>query len=219
MALLCTFQIYAQKTQQQILEQKQNILKDPKVTQVQFDHERQTPAFISLKKAQQTYANGQAKPVLDNYLNVRQGIDDLVISREVKLTGDISVLEFHQYYKGIKVEHARYTAYTKAGNILFFNGAWYDVPGSLPTAAKLSKEEALTRAKGSTKARKYAWEHVDELIAKEKNSAAKTALQKEREEYLPKGELVVIKDHAKDGVAQMRLAYKYNIYAVEPISR
>jgi hypothetical protein len=104
---LCT------KTQQQILEQKQNILKDPKVTQVQFDHERQTPAFISLKKAQQTYANGQAKPVLDNYLNVRQGIDDLVISREVKLTGDISVLEFHQYYKGIKVEHARYTAYTK----------------------------------------------------------------------------------------------------------
>jgi Zn-dependent metalloprotease len=102
---------------------------------------------------------------------------------------------------------------------LFFNGAWYDVPGSLPTAAKLSKEEALTRAKGSAKARKYAWEHVDELIAKEKNSAAKTALQKEREEYLPKGELVVIKDYAKDGVAQMRLAYKYNIYAVEPISR
>jgi Zn-dependent metalloprotease len=210
---------YAQRTPQQIQEQKQNILKDPNITQVRFDEERQTPAFISLKSSRQTYSKAQAQFALTNILNVRQGIDGLVPAREVKLANNMSVVEFHQYYKGIKVEHARYTALAKGDQILVFNGAWYDVPASLATSAKISKGAALERAKGSTNARKYAWEQVQELIAKEKNATMKAALQKELQDIAPEGELVVVKDYTKNGVAQMRLAYKYNIYAVEPLSR
>ncbi|HEU4903727.1 MAG TPA: M4 family metallopeptidase, partial [Flavisolibacter sp.] len=224
MLILCAssfflIQAEAQKTPQQIQEQKQIILRDPKVAQVQFSDERQTPAFISLTASQQAYSKDQAKLALDNMLNVRYGIDNLVPSREVKLSNDVSVMEFHQYYKGIKVEHARYTAFTKGGKVIFFNGAWYDVPSTLPTAARLSKAEALEKAKGSTRARKYAWEEVEERIANEKNPAAKAALQAALPEFSPGGELVIMKDHSKPGVAEMRLAYKYNIYAVEPLSR
>ncbi|MDQ3277830.1 MAG: M4 family metallopeptidase, partial [Bacteroidota bacterium] len=216
---LCHFHASAQKTPQQVQEQKQNILKDPNVATVQFSEERQTPAFITLHSSQRTYAKAQAKVALNNYLNVRYGIDDLVPAREVKLSNDVSVVEFHQYYKGIKVEHSRYTAFTKGGNIQFMNGSWYDVPSGLVTTPKLSKEAALTKAKGSSNARKYAWENVQELIAREKNPTTKAALQKELQEYLPAGELVIMKDHFSPGVARMRLAYKYNIYAVEPLSR
>jgi Zn-dependent metalloprotease len=217
--LIYTLPTKAQKTPDQIQAQKQQILKDSKVTGVQFDQERQTPSFISLKATQQTYSGDQSRFVLTNYLNIRNGVDDLVSSREVKLANTFSVVEYHQYYKGIKVEHARYTAFLKGGQVLFFNGAWYDVPATLPTNAKLSKSEALQKAKSSTNARKYAWEHVAELMAKEKNTIARASLQKELDEYTPKGELVIIKDYKKPGVAQMRLAYKYNIYAVEPLSR
>jgi len=209
----------AQKSPQQIQEQKQKILSDPKVSNVQFDEERQTPAFISLTSSGQPYSKAQAQLALKNHLNVRYGLDELMPAREVKMSNNVSVIEFHQYFKGIKVEHSRYTAFVKGDDVLFFNGAWYDVPVSMPTSAKINKATAFTKAKGSTNARKYAWEHLEELIAKEKNPALKTAMQKELEEYKPEGELVIVKDYTKSGVAQMRLAYKYNIYAFEPLSR
>jgi Zn-dependent metalloprotease len=77
----------------------------------------------------------------------------------------------------------------------------------------------LNRAKGKVNAKKYAWESVEEAIAKTKELGTKAALAVELNEYAPKGELVIVKDFTKDGVAEMHLAYKFNIYAFEPISR
>jgi len=219
LTLTYALQTTAQKTPHQIAEQRQKILTDPRVSAVQFNEERQTPSLITLKSAQQAYSKAQAPLVLNNYLNLRPGIDELRARREVIVTSTLSVIEFNQYYKGIRVEHSRYTGLVKNDQVLLFNGSWFEVPANLPLTPKISKAEGLNRAKGSTNARKYAWEQVEELISKERNAATKAALQKELEEYLPTPELVIVEDHSASGVAKMRLAYKYNIYAVEPLSR
>ncbi len=139
--------------------------------------------------------------------------------RIVSTPGGFEVLEFHQYFKGLRVEHSRYTAFVRHGNIHFFNGSFYDVPSTLAVTASLTEKAGLEKAKGRINAKKYAWEHVSELMNKSSQQAVKAALAKELNEYLPNGELVVIENHSKDGIAEMRLAYKYNIYSFEPLSR
>jgi len=220
LSLLCAtslaFATYAQRTPDAA---RQHVLSDPKVASTTISEERLTPSFIAVKANGNGYSKSQARLALANFVGTRAGIDDLVAKREVRLYGNMEVLEFHQYYKGIKVEHSRYTALVKNGEVLFYNGAFYNVPASLPTSARLTEAEALNRAKGRINARKYAWEDLEQKIKQEKNLGAKAALAIELNEYLPQGELVVVKDFNKKGVAEMRLAYKFNLYAFEPLSR
>ena len=220
LTLLCATSMalasYAQRTPDAA---RQHILQDPKAVAASISEERGTPSFIAVKANGAGYSKSQARSALANYVGIRSGIDDLVAKREIRLFGDKEVLEFHQYYKGIKVEHSRFTALVSNGEVLFFNGAFYNVPASLPTQGRLSKSEALNRAKGRVNAKKYAWELMEEKIRQEKNLGAKAVLAIELSEYQPEGELVVVKDFNKQGIAEMRLAYKFNIYAFEPLSR
>lgn len=194
------------------------VLSDPKVASVLISPERETPATIVLKKGQ-SYGKDQAVSALSNYLSVRNGVDELRPYKTNKISSDLEVIEFQQYYKGIKVDRAGYKALVKAGAVQFFNGSWFAVPASLVTKPSLPEAGALGKAKARIGARKYAWEEVQEKLAKTTNAVTKAGLQKELEEYSPKGELVVINDFTKKGVASPRLAYKFNIYAAEPISR
>lgn len=207
----------AQRTPEYAEEQKERILSHDKVTSVIVSKERLTPVFISLTPGQ--FHKGQAHSLLQNFLEPRQGIDDLKPERIVATPGGFEVLEYHQFYKGVRVEHSRYTAFVRNGSIHFFNGSFYDVPATLSITPALTENAGLERAKSRINAKKYAWEQVSELISKTAHSGSKAALQKELEEYLPKGELVIVENHNKDGFAEMRLAYKYNIYSFEPISR
>lgn len=223
LALLCISSItlisYAQKTPNQLQQTKQKVLADPKAASVEIDDIRQTPSLITLKKEGTGYSKAQAKGALDMYLSTRAGIDNLVADKETKLLNGIEIVEYQQYYRGVKVDRSKFKVFVKEGRVEFFNGSWYDVPVSLLITPRLEKSAALNKAKGSVNARKYAWEQVQDMMAKTTNIATKAALQKELDEYLPEGELVVIKDFTKEGVAQMRLAYKFNIYALEPVSR
>lgn len=208
----------AQKTPQQIEDIRKKVLSDTKVSTITISEERQTPTLITFK-SNTSYSKEQAPMALQNYLELRAGTDELKPDKTTRISTNIEVAEFQQYYKGIKVEHARYKALIKNGSVQFFNGAWYDIPGTVTTQPGLNESNALSRAKGRIGARKYAWEYVQEKIDITKNEQVKAALQSELNEYLPKGELVIVKDFTKKGIAEPRLAYKFNIYAAEPISR
>ena len=217
--IFISFSSLSQKPPQQIEDMRIRILSDPKVATVKIDKERQTPSLISYKANGVDFSKLQIQQVLSQYLNVRTGIDELRIVRDVVVPDNFKVLEFHQYYKGVKVEHSRFTALLKNGRVVLFNGAFFDVPASLKLQARIGENEALNRAKSRVNAKKYAWENIEELINKTKEPATKAALTGELNEYSPKGELVIVKDYTKEGVAEMHLAYKFNIYAFEPISR
>lgn len=221
--LLCAISLLftsvkAQKTPQQVDDLKKKVLADPKVAAVAISEERQTPSLIVLK-SNSGYTRDQAAAALRNYLDLRSGTDDLVVAKTNQLSGGLEVLELQQYYKGIKVEHARFKALVKNGVVQFFNGAWFAVPASLAAQPAISENAALNFAKTKVGAKKYAWEEVAQKIAQANEASVKEALQKELTDLTPKGELVVVKDFTRSGVAQTRLAYKFNIYAAEPISR
>jgi Zn-dependent metalloprotease len=220
---LCTtlFLFYtakSQKTPQQIDDLRKKVLSDPKVAAVGISEERQTPSLIVFK-SNSGYSKDQASLALRNYLDLRGGTDDLIAAKTATLNGGLEVVEFQQYYKGIKVEHARFKALVKNGVVQFFNGAYFEVPATIGAQPSINEAGALSFAKARVGAKKYAWEDVQEKLSKATNATVKDALQKELADITPKGELVIVKDFTKAGVAQTRLAYKFNIYAAEPLSR
>ncbi len=103
--------------------------------------------------------------------------------------------KYQQYYKGVKVEYGTYTIHRQAGNAKSMNGE-YTMIDDFDVTPALRPSQALTSAINQIGASKYLWEDAAEasLIEYEK----------------PKGELVIY---------QEKLAYKFDIYALQPISR
>lgn len=106
-----------------------------------------------------------------------------------------------QFYKGIKVEYGTIITHSKNGKVYSINGEVYNVTG-LNTTPALSKEAGFQRALTNQNAQRYLWE--------DKDQAALMNYKK------PEGELVIL-PNAKTGA--VNLAYKYDIYSLEPIAR
>lgn len=218
LSLTVTFLATAQKSQQQIEDARQKILSDHKVQSVSISSERQTPSLIRFKENQGIY-KGEVKASLENYLAVRPGFDQLVPVKEVKLSAGAEVIEFQQFFRNVKVEYAAFKAFIRNGKAELMNGSWYEIPSSFRIHPSLTKESALQKAKNRVGARKYATDDIQEKLSRTADPKAKEILQKELEDASPKGELVIVKNFNKNGVAELRLAYKFDIYAAEPISR
>lgn len=214
---LGTFQAYAQRTPAKVQEARQKVLSDEHVKAVGISEERGTPSFIQLEH--KSYTKAQVPALLQQYLNVRAGIDNLSIEKQTRPTAAIEIVEYQQYFKGIKVEHARFKALVLNGEVRFFNGAWFEVPVSLASQPLLSRTTALGAAKRHVGARKYADEFIQEQIDKSPDGRTRQMLQEELADASPKGELVVVKDFTHSGEVVMKLAYKFDIYAAEPLSR
>jgi bacillolysin len=106
-----------------------------------------------------------------------------------------------QYYKGIKIEFGMLITHSLNNIVQTINGELYNADG-LDLNPSLSKYEALNIAISSTKATKFLWESPNDAVAID--------YQK------PEGELVIFPIVKKGNV---RLAFKYDIYATQPISR
>jgi len=121
--------------------------------------------------------------------------------------------KFDQYYKGVKVEHATYTAHSRGGQIETLSGDFEKVDVASVTPS-LSADAALAKALAFVGAKKYMWQDAREeagLQARE-NSAAAT--------YKPQGELVLVRDARQDAeTGPLVLAWKFNVYAQQPVSR
>lgn len=220
--ILCSVYVSAataQKINQQAEELRKAILSDPAVSDVRIETDRLTPSVIRMSRSIAARDKSSTKNDLEKFLNVRPGIDMLVAEKTSRLPDGIEVVEYQQYYKGIKVDRARFKAFINNGKVEFYSGAWYNVQAGLSLQPVLQQPAALEQAKRTVKARKWAWEQARELVDKEPNMSRKLRLQQELADYAPKSELVVVENLRKDGPAEMRLAYKINVYAVEPVSR
>jgi Zn-dependent metalloprotease len=218
LAFFISQSIYGQVDKVKEGELSKRILADPKVAAVKISGERQTPSLILFEKSSVPYSKDQATSLLNDYLSVRPGLDQMPIQKQTDLPANFQVVEFAQFYKGIKVEYGGFKALAKDGNLLLMNGSWYDLSSSITTRPVLAKESALQKAKDRVNAKKYATDFFTEQIEKTNDPVIKQALAEEMTNASPKGELVIIKDFTKPG-ADMRLAWKFDIYATEPMSR
>jgi Zn-dependent metalloprotease len=132
----------------------------------------------------------------DSYTRLRSEADKIGFTHE----------KYQQYYKNLKVEFATYTIHSKSGKVASISGEYYEIADVIITP-KLSNQVAFTKAISHIGAKNYLWEYPD--AAKEMDNYTK-----------PTGELVILPifDQKIRGNIY-KLAYKFDIYATNPVSR
>ncbi|OXA94789.1 M4 family metallopeptidase [Flavobacterium hercynium] len=154
-----------------------------------------------------TYKGSESQKIFKEQL----GLKDNQIFSKIRTESDkqgYTHEKFQLYEQGIKVEFANYTLHSKEGKVVSMNGEYYNLE-NVKTTPKLSSQAAFNRAVAHTGAQKYLWE----------SPADAAALGYEK----PKGELVLLPAMEEQGQERksdiVRLAYKFDIYATNPVSR
>ncbi len=128
----------------------------------------------------------------DALKSLRISTDELGITHE----------KFQQFYKGVKVEGGTYTVHSKNGVITLLTGDFIPVD-ELNAEPSISETAAFDLALAHVDAKLYAWE---------------PSVRAGFPDYeKPRGELVVVSDLL--GRSPARLAYKFDIYAADPVYR
>jgi Zn-dependent metalloprotease len=121
---------------------------------------------------------------------------------------------YQQTRNGIAIENAIMILHVANGKIKSQNGKWIkDFPAGLQPGPALSEANALSKALQEIGAEKYKWQLPEEesFLKRERNNAASS--------FFPKGTLVYYSGERDVIPTAMRLAYKFDIYAAEPVSR
>lgn len=124
--------------------------------------------------------------------------------KALKINSDASGMthqRHQQYYKGIIVEYGMLITHSRNGLVAGINGELYDAK-NLNLNPSITAQAGLQYAINETGAQKYLWEDKQEANA---NDYVK-----------PIGELVL---YANINNGKISLAYKYDIFAMSPISR
>lgn len=155
------------------------------------------------QKSQKFKVDISKKDAISQYL-IRQGLDSNNSFISKKASVDETGTEHQrnqQYYKGIKVEFGTLITHTKNDNVTFINSELYNA-SSLNLIPTLSLSQGFEKAVNNINAVKYLWEDQQQadIVGYEK----------------PNGELVIF-PVVRTG--EVKLAYKYDIYAMTPLSR
>ncbi len=117
-----------------------------------------------------------------------------------------------QYYQGIRIADIQYILHIKQGRVLSANGK--ALAGiHIATRPRISREEALRRALRVIGADSYMWEDKNEEAWLKKLSGNRD------ESYRPKGELLLTSGIREPRAENLRLVYRFDIYARRPMSR
>ena len=153
-----------------------------------------------------SYKNADAQQVFKDQLGLTENSQFVKQKSETDKLGFVHE-KYQLFHKGVKVEFATYTLHTKAGKIKSMNGDMYALE-NCNTSPRLTKEQAFSKAIAQIGAKQYLWENSEE--------AATMEYQK------PAGELVLLpvtEETSSKETTNLRLAYKYDIYATNPVSR
>jgi bacillolysin len=164
------------------------------------------PSLISFEE-NSNIKNSNATQIFKDQLGLKQNqslnsikteIDDLGFNHE----------KYQLFHKGIKVEFATYSIHSKQGKVTAMSGEFYNI-ADLSISPKISAQEAFNLAKSYTGAKSYMWENT---------------IEAQRINYqMPVGELVFLPiieaDVKKGSFDNVKLAYKFDMYASYPMSR
>ena len=206
---LCFQGFFMLNAQTSSLDLMANLSQDSRVTQFNMEPNRGTPSLIKLNSTGETLLLSETS----NFLSTVLGVGDETIFEITSsiISNGVQVDKFQQYTNGIKVEHGVFKAMSKKGIVFALTAEYYNLPASINSIPSLSESAALQKALDHVGATTYAWEYIQSLG----NSPEITAAYNE---VFPQGELVFVDNYLTDAV-DLSLAYKFNIYAAEPLSR
>lgn len=112
---------------------------------------------------------------------------------------------YQQVFNGIPLEGHVYVVHSQNGKVISMNGMLTQNLGGFKPKFSISNSDGLKRALKYIDAKKYYWDQEND---KTQNASSP---------QIPVGEKVIIE--LKPGSKSYRLCYKYDIYAVSPLSR
>ncbi len=158
----------------------------------------------------------QANEVFNKYLGI-DGIDNkMVLTYRTTTKSDVTAIRYHQYYKGIKAEFGTYSLTVKNGIITFITGNYYDFSSNPATTPSISETDAFSKALQFVGADRYMWQDPRE------EQRIKMMFHKPDTTFLPKGKLEWVEDYRSgvtSGDRKIHLAWAFDIFAAEPLSR
>jgi Zn-dependent metalloprotease len=186
-----------------------NLSNDKRVREYTMESVRGTPSLIKMKTAGETLYLRDTPRFLQSILEL--GVATTFVHEgTTRNAGGLQVDKFQQYNNGIKVEHGVFKSISKKNIVQGFTAEYYNL-ASISSAPGLSESSALQKAFDFVGATSYAWDYLATLGNSPEHVAAYNKLY-------PKGELVMVDDYGTEAI-DITLAYKFNVYAAEPLSR
>ena len=163
------------------------------------------PSLIVFTK-DATYSMQDVNVVLAEQLKTKNSDGFTQIKSE---RDDIGFLhqKYQQHYNNIPVEFATYSLHGKNNKVVSISGEYYELEG-INTTPALTKAQGFQSALNHIGAQSYLWQ----------NDVAANQMGYTK----PEGELVVLPNFGAQGKETSKngqLAYKYDIYATQPVSR
>ncbi|RXM52693.1 MULTISPECIES: M4 family metallopeptidase [unclassified Chryseobacterium] len=126
----------------------------------------------------------------------------------------IETHRFQQTVNDIPVEYGMMAVQTKDGKIVGQSGKWVlKVPSGVEKKSNISEKIALQNALNFVGAEQYKWQN------KEEENFIKKETGDDNASFAPKGELVYYSEPTDETLKDLKLAYKFDIYAEKPLSR
>jgi Zn-dependent metalloprotease len=168
------------------------------------------PAFLSFRQGYSIDPNNFKSWMVENF-KMNTDLDFVLINTESDQLGYVHY-RYKQTYKGRMLDESMYILHTMGGKVASMNGFAYTNP-VLEAQPKITEQNALSAALSSISAERYKWQMPDE------EQHLKSETNDPNASYYPKAELVYIHAGKNARSANLRLAYKFNIYADLPVSR
>ncbi|ESU24247.1 peptidase M4, thermolysin [Flavobacterium enshiense DK69] len=151
------------------------------------------------------YKTSDFKQVFKDQLGAKEDAHFQKMTSETDKEGFVHE-KYQLFHKGVKVEFATYSLHSKQEKLVSLSGEFYSLE-NIEMNPVLTGSQAFDIALRQIGATAYLWENDLE--------AGKMGYAK------PEGELVLLPsvDDENEGVTSFKLAYKFDIYATNPVSR
>jgi len=165
---------------------------------IKFDESKTVPIYLEFGEEHtimlETFVNS-----MEEYLST---IGDVRFEQLRTYDDHIGIrhIRYRQFINDIEVAYSNLVIHLENGFVKSFNGNY--VNGNFKNAQRISESEALSKALDAVNADSYMWEMDDQNF-----------------DGLPEGDLVFLAKQMVSEESSLKLTYRFDVYASEPLSR
>ncbi len=159
------------------------------------------------------WSPAQAQAIFGKYLGV-SGSTSMVKQYSTTTKMQVTTDRYNEYFKGIKVAYGSFALMSKGDRVTFISGNYYSIDEATSAVPAMSANAAFSKALAYVGAVKYMWQDANE------EARIKAKYHNPDTSFLPKGQLEWVEDYvAGTDDHKLHLAWAFNIYATQPLSR
>ena len=176
-----------------------------------------TPSLVRFKSTNLPDAKN-VEALISEIFQLEKPSNTLLSVSTTELKDGITVSKYKQVFNGVTVEHSAIIVNQMSGKIHSISAEVFDFSNLAKSSTALTETAALDKALGFVNAEEYSWQAIEkDKITLRDNPDAVARLSQLGESQKPKGLLVYARDIYSTN--QARLAWKFDVYATNPLSR